>query len=162
MSIRQTSIDGAYLSAFVYSQQSKDESTKVGCVLTTKDFLALTAGYNSFPEGVETAWPDRHERPAKYAWTVHAELNALAGCARLGMGTAGLYCFCTQIPCSTCMGMLIQCQIAKIICPNPSYLSEKWLDDAVISVQMAKESGIDLFYRQPPPKESYETTSPVS
>lgn len=162
MSIRQMSIDEAYLSAFLYSQQSTDESTKVGCVLTTKDFLGLAGGFNSFPYGVDVLVPARHSRPLKYDWTVHAEMNALAECGGTGIRTAGLYCFCTQIPCPTCMGMLIQCRIAKVICPDPAGLAEKWLMGAAVSIQMAEESGIGLFYRQPPTKEKYETTNSVS
>lgn len=159
MPIRQTSIQEAYLAAFSISQQSKDDSTKVGCVIMTNNLMAVASGFNSFPRGVDVLIPSRHARPAKYDWTVHAEMNALAECNTLGIRTGGCYLFCTQIPCPTCMGMIIQCHISKVICPNPSQLAEKWIQGSIISKKMAEESGIDLFFREPPPKELYEAAS---
>lgn len=156
-------IDEAYLTAFMISQASKDESTKVGCLIASRnwDFTPLGMGFNAFPDGVDTSIAARHLRPDKYDWTVHAELNALAACAQIGARTAAAYCFSTQIPCPTCMGALLQSKILTIVCPDPSNLAPKWLSSSAVSIQMAKEVGINLFFRTQPAKELYETISLV-
>ena len=39
--------------AFLVSEKSKDPSTKVGCVLVSKDNTVLSTGNNGFPRGVK-------------------------------------------------------------------------------------------------------------
>lgn len=72
--------------AMLVAQKSKDESTKVGCVIVGQDNAVLATGFNGFPRGVKeeeiemvqvedySAFcskkrliPDRWARPAKYS-----------------------------------------------------------------------------------------------
>ncbi len=135
------------LVAKAVATESPDTSTKVGAVLSSRRGFAFAIGFNCFPNGVRNL-DERRERPAKYAWTVHAEMNALAQCAALGFSTQGMICYSTQIPCSRCMGILIQAGIAGVFCPTPDFknMRQPWFDDSVITVQMCKEADVLLRY----------------
>ena len=45
---------------------SKDESTKVGAVITTAEGAPVSWGFNGMPMGIDDTIPERHERPLKY------------------------------------------------------------------------------------------------
>ena len=97
--------------------RSIDESTQVGCVITTEDHSIISTGYNSPPRGInDSAVPQT--RPEKYDWMIHAEDNAIANAARLGVCTNGGTAYCTEFPCSRCMGVLINAGIKKIYFSN--------------------------------------------
>ena len=58
--------------------RSKDRSTKVGAVAIDDNYCLKGSGYNGFPRGTNDDLDSRHERPLKYRWTVHAEMNVIA------------------------------------------------------------------------------------
>lgn len=65
--------------AKVVSQRSHDIHTQHGCVITDQNNRILGVGYNGFPRGLrDKELPT--ERPEKYFWMVHSEINALANC----------------------------------------------------------------------------------
>src|SRR2546421_12647437 len=55
---------------------SKDRSRQVGCVVVGPDNSVRAIGFNGFPRGLDDENEHRHQRPAKYLWTEHAERNA--------------------------------------------------------------------------------------
>lgn len=65
--------------AKVVSQRSHDIHTKHGCVITDQNNRILGVGYNGFPRGLQD---DKLplDRPNKYFWMVHSEINALSNC----------------------------------------------------------------------------------
>ena len=95
---------------------SKDRSTKVGAVIVDDRQRVLGLGYNGFPRGVNDDVEDRHERPAKYQWTEHAERNAI-------FNSVGTLDFCTiyipWYPCADCARAIIQCGIKKVVAIRP-------------------------------------------
>ncbi|MBT3703387.1 MAG: CMP deaminase, partial [Alphaproteobacteria bacterium] len=60
---------------------SKDRSTQVGAVIVMKDRAPGPYGYNGFPRQIDDEAEERHNRPAKYKWTEHAERNAIYNAA---------------------------------------------------------------------------------
>lgn len=98
-----------------FAKRSKDPSTKVGCVIVGPDREVRSMGYNGLPRGVEDT-ADRMERPAKYLWTSHAEENAVAQAARIGVSLKGCTAYVTHTPCARCARILIQAGISTIIC----------------------------------------------
>ena len=62
--------------ALVTSKLSKDPSTQVGAVVVTQDNRQCSIGYNGFARGIEET-PDKWQRPTKYEYVIHAELNAI-------------------------------------------------------------------------------------
>jgi dCMP deaminase len=114
----------------------KDESQQVGAVLV-RDRQLLATGYNGFPAGVNDSVPERHERPAKYMWTVHAEINAILQAGKHGVSTAGASIYVTPLsPCLGCAKAIVQAGIKEIVCPEPGVLGK---GDAAIELGQALE-----------------------
>lgn len=98
-----------------FARRSKDSSTKVGCVIVGPDREVRSMGYNGLPRGVEDL-AERMERPAKYLWTSHAEENAVAQAARIGVSLKGCTAYVTHFPCARCARALIQAGIVAVVC----------------------------------------------
>jgi dCMP deaminase len=110
--------------AVLASLRSKD-STKVGAVIV-KDKKIIGVGYNGFPSGIdESKLPTEREcvlQDSKYAYTVHAELNALLNTVQHDISGASVYV--TLFPCCRCMSTLMQKKVSEIV-----YLSDKHHDE---------------------------------
>ncbi len=110
--------------ATLISTKSKDPSTKMGVVIVGGDNEILSTGFNGFPRGVdEINYPERWERPDKYMWIVHAEANAVANAARIGVSLKGsrMYMNYRPCPCSTCASLIIQAGVKEIIGPSAKF-----------------------------------------
>src|SRR5690242_7044614 len=99
---------------------SKDRSTKVGCVVVGTDNEVRSIGFNGFPRGVDDDVEERHERPAKYAWTEHAERNAIYSAVRVGISLKGCTMYLPWFPCMDCARALIQSGIAELVAFEPN------------------------------------------
>ena len=97
------------------AQWSKDRSTKVGAVIV-KDGVILTTGYNGFPRGCNDDVDKRHERPEKYQWVIHAELNSIINAARQGVSTVGADMYVNWYVCDRCAGSIVNSGIKKLYC----------------------------------------------
>lgn len=110
--------------AILASLRSKD-TTKVGAVIVHNRKI-LGVGYNGFPSGVdESKLPTNRTgalQDVKYAYTVHAELNAILNTVQHNISGSSLYV--TLFPCCRCMSTIIQKRISDVI-----YLSDKHHDD---------------------------------
>ncbi len=123
---------------------SKDRSTGVGCVIVGPDKTVLSIGYNGFPRGVNDDVDSRHERPAKYKWTEHAERNAIANAARTGTSLLDSTAYVPWFPCADCGRLLIQAGVKRLVCEAPDFDDPKWGDDFRIVKQMLEESGVEI------------------
>lgn len=127
--------------AILASLRSKD-STKVGAVITC-DNKIMGVGYNGFPSGVnESLLPTERNgllQDVKYAYTVHAELNAILNTVAHNISGGSLYV--TLFPCCKCMSVLMQKKISEVI-----YLSDKHHDDPeyVASRKLLNLSNINI------------------
>lgn len=123
---------------------SKDESTKVGAVITTPDGSPLSWGFNGMPMGINDAVPERHERPHKYKWFCHAERNAL-DLAPSSVENGVL--FVTFSPCSNCAQSIIQRKIKTVVIDSEhtaDKMPERWKEDMTVAVDMLKEAGVSI------------------
>lgn len=123
---------------------SKDESTKVGCVIVNDRNVVLSLGWNGIPRGVKDVVPERDERPEKYFWYEHAERNAIYNAAATGRSLEGGILYCNLFPCADCARAIIQSGIKKIIVSSNA-LPEKWLDSAKRSKAMLEEAGVEVW-----------------
>jgi len=96
---------------------------KVGAIIV-KDKRILATGYNGPPSGLphcdelggclrdklNVPSGERHE----ISRAVHAEQNAIAQAAENGISTKGAVMYCTNLPCSICMRIIIDAGIKKI------------------------------------------------
>lgn len=130
---------------------SKDRSTKVGCVIAGDDHTILSIGYNGFPRGVNDDIESRHERPEKYKWVEHAERNAIANAARVGISLINSTAYIPFLPCAECARQLIQAGIKRIVCNKPDFDDPRWdrptftpAADFMIVSEMLSECGISI------------------
>jgi dCMP deaminase len=124
---------------------SKDQSTQVGAVVMMEDGTPLTFAYNGFARGVNDDVEERHERPAKYKWTSHAEENAIANMARIGAKAYGTTLYVTHFPCSGCARKIIQAGIKRIVVDSASMSDDflsRWEEDMEVSKEMFAEAAV--------------------
>lgn len=141
----KTNWDRRFLGLAEYiSTWTKDRSRGVGAVIV-KDKRVVAMGYNGFPAGVNDNLDERHERPAKYDWTTHAEENAIANAARTGGGTEGCTIYTNLFPCERCAGNIINAGITKLVCSKePNYEDETYGEKFKIAKQKFEEGGVDI------------------
>jgi dCMP deaminase len=119
--------------------RSKDRSTKVGAVAIDDNYCLKGSGYNGFPRGTNDDLDSRHERPLKYRWTVHAEMNVIAQAARPVL--EGTTLILTSLhPCSTCAGLIVQAGIKRVVTRRTEQIKRiesgraDWDEEALIAL----------------------------
>ena len=125
---------------------SKDNSTRVGCVVVGPHKEIRATEYNGFPRGVDDSIPERHGRPIKYKFTEHAERNAIFNALLYGASFKDCVMYVTLPPCVDCARGIIQSGIKEVVYLDmPDVKSQKipgWRDDLAISFQMFDEAGV--------------------
>ncbi len=121
------------------------QNRHVGAVIV-KDKRILTTGYNGAPSGVESCATKgeclrkklnipsgtRHE----ICYAVHAEQNAIAQAAKMGISVEGATIYVTHQPCAICCKMIINAGIKKVIYKH-GYPDE-------FSLELFKEAGVEI------------------
>jgi dCMP deaminase len=143
--------DQYYLSMIsLIASKSKDESTKVGCIIVGPDNEVRSTGYNSFPRGINDNLPERQKRPDKYLFIEHSERNAIYNAARVGIPLNGCRIYMDFFPCADCCRAIIQAGIKEIIISSKNYdkkeayWNERWKDQMNASKQMLKEANVNI------------------
>ena len=131
--------DKRYLDLAAYiGTWSKDPRKKVGAVVTHSNYVS-GVGYNGFPRGIADTKARLSDPSLKRQLVVHGEVNALV--AAQGLGDCIYVSPC--LPCSSCMGLIIQHGIKRIVSFQKSLEREtKWSPELVLS--MADEVGIEI------------------
>ena len=137
----------AYLAeAKAAASKSKDRSTKVGAVAIDTDHNLRVSGRNGFPRRINDETEERHERPAKYRWTAHAEENCFNQAARMGVSLLGCMLLVTSLhPCTTCSRGIIQTGISTVYAPLTN-TNKAWDGESAVAMEMLKEAGIVIYY----------------
>jgi dCMP deaminase len=127
------------------AQWSKDRNSKVGAVIVD-DKNPISVGYNGFPRGSDDEKQERHEKPEKYNWVLHAEENAIINAARHGHKVKGCDMYLNWYPCARCAGMVINAGIKRLFVANPPELDhpEKG-DNYRIADEKLTESEVEVF-----------------
>jgi dCMP deaminase len=95
--------------------RSTCDRLSVGCLLV-KDNRIIATGYNGSISGHKHCDDVGHlmyENGCKR--TVHAEMNALLQCAKYGVSSDGATAYCNHYPCPTCMQVLNQAGVKRIV-----------------------------------------------
>jgi dCMP deaminase len=129
------------LARFV-AKWSKDRSRQVGCVIIAPDNSVRSIGFNGFPRGLNDDHEERHERPAKYFWTEHAERNAIYAAARNGVPLAGCRMYLPWFPCVDCARAIVQAGITELVSLEPDFSDAQWGEDFRVSVDLLEEAGV--------------------
>jgi len=102
---------------FIVAERSIDPNTKHGAVLISSDKRILSTGYNGPIKNSED-----HKipltRPEKYSFLIHAESNCLLSYYGSSQTLINSTLYITGLPCSQCLGMIMQKGIKKIVCGN--------------------------------------------
>lgn len=123
---------------------SKDRSAKTGSIIVDCDRIIRSTGFNGFPRGINDDVEGRHERPAKYSWTEHAERNAIYNAARNGVTIAKCTCYVNWFPCIDCARAIIQTGIVRVVGLEPDRHDQKWGADFRLSLEMFSEAGVEV------------------
>jgi dCMP deaminase len=128
----------AHLSAL----RSKDPNTQVGACIVDENHRVVSVGYNGFPKGCsDDVFPWGREGgvlDTKYAFVVHAELNAILNSPR---SVAGCTLYVSLFPCNECAKALIQAGIRRIVYESDKYAAT---DTTIASKRMLKAAGVEL------------------
>ena len=130
--------------ARMFGTWSKDRSARTGCVIVGPDRLLRASGYNGFARGIDDEVSHRHERPAKYSWTEHAERNAIYNAARLGIALVGCTAYVNWFPCVDCARAIVQAGMIRLVGLKPDHADERWGPDFELATAMFEESGIGV------------------
>ena len=128
--------------ASLVAAKSKDRSTKVGCVIVGPDDEVRSTGFNGFPRGIDDTVEERHERPAKYLWTEHAERNAIYNAARAGIRTKGCRIYLPWLPCMDCARAIVQSGIVEVIALDRDLDNPRWKEQFEGSQELLAEAGV--------------------
>ena len=135
------------------AKRSKDPNTQVGCCIVNQDKRIVAVGYNGLPKNcIDEDYPwtsrvgDLHE--TKYAYVVHAELNAILNATT---PLKGCTLYVTLYPCNECVKSIIQSGISEVIFEDNKYeganfdlAAKKMLQSANIKIRQFKGSPIEL------------------
>ena len=128
----------AHLSAL----RSKDPNTQVGAAIVDENHRVVSVGYNGFPTGVsddEFPWSREGDvLTSKYAFVVHAELNAILNSQR---SVRGCTIYVSLFPCNECAKAIIQAGITCVV-----YESDKYdgTEGNIASKRMFHDAGVKL------------------
>ncbi|MBQ9048797.1 MAG: dCMP deaminase family protein [Solobacterium sp.] len=128
----------AHLSAL----RSKDPNTQVGAAIVDENHRVVSVGYNGFPKGCsddEYPW-DREGGVyvTKYAYVVHAELNAILNSPR---PVSGCTLYVSLFPCNECAKAIIQSGIKRVVYESDKYSTT---ETTLASKRMLKSAGVEL------------------
>lgn len=111
--------------ALLAARRSKDPATQVGACIVNGQNKIVATGYNGMPNGVrDDLIPWKKEGSfldTKYAYVVHAELNAILNSVLTDQ--TGCRVYVTLFPCNECAKAIIQSGIRHVI-----YLEDKHKD----------------------------------
>ena len=125
-------------------QWSKDRSAKTGSVIVDADGIVRATGYNGFARGVNDADESKHERPAKYLWSEHAERNAIYNEARVGVSVKGCTVYVNWFPCADCARAIVQTGIARLVGLRPDSSDQTWGADFQFAQSLFREVGLEV------------------
>lgn len=126
---------------------SKDTSTQVGAIIIGPSDEVRSLGYNGAPRGCHADEPNDprgSQRPEKYFWYSHAELNAITNAARVGIPLNNCTLLVTHPPCMDCARAIVQSGIKTVItrCQNADFNS-RWEEHTKRTMALFKECGVE-------------------
>lgn len=78
MEEKQKSWDQYFMKiAETVAEKSKDPSSKMGCVIVDQNKRVVSLGYNGMIQGADESKMTLTERPMKYYFAIHSEMNAV-------------------------------------------------------------------------------------
>jgi dCMP deaminase len=107
--------------AIAVSFKSKDPSCKVGAIIVDNENRIVSTGYNGFVANCDETELSL-ERPDKYHYTIHAEMNALLFAHK---SVKGFKLYITHGPCDNCLKHALQAGIREIYYKDPHIVKNR-------------------------------------
>jgi len=127
------------------STWSKDPSRKIGAVAVGSKGQILSQGYNGFPRGIRDTYLRLEDRPTKYKYVVHAEMNVIYNATFSGVSLDGATLYVYGLPvCSECAKGIIQVGIKEVHIFVDQDIDAKWLESWDHTKNMFTEAGVEF------------------
>ncbi|MDY2889778.1 MAG: dCMP deaminase family protein [Candidatus Caccosoma sp.] len=135
------------------SKRSKDPNTQVGCCIVNEDKKIVGVGYNGMPRNcndLDFPWNIREGKlqDTKYAYVVHAELNAILNSIS---SLKGCTLYVSLFPCNECVKAIIQSGIKEIVYEDNKYegkdfdlAAKKMLQAANVKTRQFKDDRLKI------------------
>lgn len=128
----------AHLSAL----RSKDPSTQVGATIVDEHKKIVGIGYNGLPLGLsddEFSWAREGDFvDTKYAYVVHAELNAILNATQ---SLRGCSLYVSLFPCNECAKAIAQSGIKEVVYEDDKYSNT---DGDFVSRKILEAAGVSF------------------
>lgn len=133
--------------------RSKDPNTQVGCCIVNQNKKIVAVGYNGMPMGCndkDFPWDVKEGslENTKYAYVVHAELNAILNSTQQ---LCGCTIYVSLFPCNECSKAIIQSGIKEIVYADDKYFgtpsfiaSRRMLEASGVKVRQVKDIKITI------------------
>ena len=92
--------------------RSKDPSSKMGCVIVDERKRVVSLGYNGMIQGADESKMTLSERPMKYYFAIHSEMNALIFAHH---GLTGCTLYNKVATCENCLKYCLQAGIKRFV-----------------------------------------------
>ncbi len=135
------------------SKRSKDPNTQVGCCIVNEEKKIVGVGYNGMPRNcndLDFPWNIREGKlqDTKYAYVVHAELNAILNSIT---SLKGCTLYVSLFPCNECVKAIIQSGIKEIVYEDNKYegkdfdlAAKKMLQAANVKTRQFKDDRLKI------------------
>lgn len=94
------------------AERSKDPSSKLGCVIVDERKRPVSFGYNGLVQGADESKMTLTERPMKYYFVIHSEMNALLFAGR---DVTGCTLYNMVATCENCLKYCLQAGIKRFV-----------------------------------------------
>ena len=94
------------------AKKSKDPSSKMGCVIVDPNKRVVSLGYNGMVQGADESKMTLSERPMKYYFAIHSEMNALIFARR---DLTGCTVYNRVATCENCLKYCLQAGIKRFV-----------------------------------------------
>lgn len=94
------------------AEKSKDPSSKMGCVIVDENKRVVSLGYNGMLQGADESKMTLSERPMKYYFAIHSEMNALIFAKR---DLTGCTVYNKVATCENCLKYCLQAGIKRFV-----------------------------------------------
>ena len=95
--------------------KSKDPSSQMGCVIVDNKKRVVSVGYNGMLQGADESKMTLKERPMKYYFAIHSEMNALIFAKR---DLTGCTVYNKVATCENCLKYCLQAGIKRFVYEN--------------------------------------------
>ena len=92
--------------------KSKDPSSKMGCVIVDENKRVVSLGYNGMIQGADESKMTLKDRPMKYYFAIHSEMNAVIFARR---DLTGCTLYNRVATCENCLKYCLQAGIKRFV-----------------------------------------------